>query len=348
MIKKAISLLMKGKDLSFEQTQKVFLDIFEEKATPAQIAAFLVALQIKQPTYQEISAAATVIREKANKINVRREFLGMPNQEPVVDTCGTGGSGINKFNISTAIAFVVASVGLKVAKHGNRAMSSSCGSADVLEELGVNINASPKVMEEAIRSIGIGFLYAPLYHPAFRVVSPIRRELGIKTIFNILGPLCNPALADYQLLGVFSKDLMKTLAYALKNLGARGAFVFHSKDLGDEVSLLGPTDVAFLDGKKIKELRLLPSSFGLKRCKWKDLEVRDIKDSAQKILDIFEGKKGSCRDTVLAGASCCFYMLKKVKDLKEGVRLAGQLIDQGKVKEKFLEFRRFLQERDGL
>lgn len=342
MIKEAIARLTENQDLSFKETVEVFLEILEAKATPAQIGAFLVALRVKGETDKEIWGAATVVREKAYKLKVRDDSSGIKKREPVLDTCGTGGSGVKKFNISTAVAFVVSAGGVKVAKHGNKAMSSNCGSADVLEYMGININTPAQVMEEAIKKVGIGFLYAPLYHPAFKVVSPLRKEIGIRTIFNILGPLCNPALADHQLLGVFSPRLTLKLAKALKNLGVKRAFVVYGEGLKDEVSLTGPTYVRFLDNKRIREFKLTPESFGLKRCKLKDLEVRNVGESARVIKDVFNGKKGPALDVVLANASTCFFMLRKVKDFKEGVYLARHLIFGRKVKEKFLEFKNFL------
>jgi anthranilate phosphoribosyltransferase len=203
MIQEAIRKLSQGQNLSVVEAEEAFTDIFEKRATTSQISAFLVALAIKEETEEEIYAAAKVIRERALKIKVRDDFLGIEaSGEPIIDTCGTGGSGLNKFNISTATAIVVASAGIKVAKHGNRAMSSRGGSADVLEAMGIKIDAPVSVMERAIKEVGIGFLFAPLYHPALKEVAQIRRELGIRTIFNILGPLCNPASLTHQVLGV--------------------------------------------------------------------------------------------------------------------------------------------------
>lgn len=343
MIRNAISVLAAQKDLSFDQTREIFEEIFQKQATTAQIAAFLIALSIKGEKEQEISAAASVVREKALKVKVRQDFVGIENKdEAVIDTCGTGGSGLNKFNISTAVSFVVSASGIKVAKHGNKAMSSSCGSADAFGALGIKVDVSPQVMEEAIKKVGIGFLYAPLYHPALKDVAIIRREMGVRTIFNILGPLCNPAFATHQLLGVYREDLVILMAKVLKNLGVRKAFVVHGKDLKDEVSLTGRTKVAFLNNKKIEKITLNAADFGLKKIRLKDLEVKDAKMSAKIIKDIFNGKKGSVRDIVLANAACCFYILSKVKTLKQGVKMAAELIDNGIAKKKYQEFRSFL------
>lgn len=345
MIREAIERFTKGKDISFIQMKEAFEEIFDSGATPAQIASFLTSLKMKGESEEEISAAATVVREKAKKINVREGFLGLrDDNEPIMDTCGTGGSGLNKFNVSTATAFIVSAAGVKLAKHGNRAMSSSCGSADVLEALGINIGVSAPVMEEAIKKIGIGFLYAPLYHPALGKVAKIRKEMGIRTIFNILGPLCNPALANYQLLGVYDSSLTLPLARVLKRLGVRKAFVVYGKDVCDEVSLTGSTKVAFLNNKKITALTLSPSSFGLKKIKLKDLLTKDAKSSAGLIRDIFAGKRGASRDIALANASACFYILGKVKDFKQGVKMAAELIDTKRVKRKLSEFKEFLEE----
>lgn len=343
MIKEAVRKLTDNNDLSFEETKLVFEEIFEHKTTAAQVAGFLVALKMKGEKEQEIFAAATVVRQYAKKVNVRQDFMGVEDkQEPIFDTCGTGGSGTNKFNISTAVAFVVAAAGVKVAKHGNRAMSSTCGSADVLEALGIKIDSPEVVMAEALKKTGISFFYAPLYHPALKEVADIRREIGVRTIFNILGPLCNPALADYQLLGVYKQELVALIGKVLKDLGVRKAFVVHGKDLKDEVSLSGPTRVAFLNNKRIEKFILTAADFGLKKSRLKDIEVNDAQSSARAVSDVLSGKKGPLRDVVLANASCCFYILGKAKNFKEGVVLSEKLIDEGKAQSKLAEFRKFL------
>ncbi|MCM8773677.1 MAG: anthranilate phosphoribosyltransferase, partial [Candidatus Omnitrophica bacterium] len=343
MIEEAIKKIVVGKNLSVEEAEKVFLEILENKVSGVLIASFLIGLKMKGEKEEEILGASLVAREKAEKINVREGLLGVDTEEPVVDTCGTGGSGVEKFNISTAVAFVVSSANIKVVKHGNRAISSSSGSADVLEALGIDINASKEVMEEAIKKLGIGFLYAPLYHKAFKSVASIRKEIGVRTIFNIVGPLCNPALPDYQLLGVSGRDLLYKMVRVLKRLGLKRAFVVFGDKVKDEVSIMGRTEVAFLDKRKINKFNIFPSHFGLKRCKLKDIEAKTVQDSAKIIMDIFDGKRGPCRDIVLANASCCFYLLGKVANFREGVELASQLIDSGKVKDKYIKFRDFLE-----
>ena len=345
MIKEAILKLTGKESLKFSQAKEVFEEIFAHKVTAAQVAAFLTALKMKGENEDEIGAAAAVIRKKAKKLDIHGKLVEIEDSgETILDTCGTGGSGLNKFNISTAVAFVVSAAGIRVAKHGNRAMSSSCGSADVLEELGIKIDVSPSVMEKAIEKIGIGFLYAPLYHPALKEVPKIRKEMGVRTIFNVLGPLCNPAHATHQLLGVYSEGLVMVLAKVLKNLGLKKAFVVWSEDLGDEVSLSAPTTVAFLDNKKIRKLKLNPSIFGLKKASLKKIEARSVAISAKMINDIMNGKKGAPRDIVLANAACCLYLAGRVRNLKQGVKLGAELIDQGKVKEKVISFRKFLEE----
>jgi len=343
MIKEAISKLSFGKNLEFNEAKDVFEEIFASKATPSQIAAFLVALKMKGEVEDEITAAAIVVREKAKKIDVRGCSLGLKDKNlAIMDTCGTGGSGLNKFNISSAVAFVVSSAGVCVAKHGNRAMSSTSGSADVFKALGIEVDVPIDLMERAIKAIGIGFLYAPLYHPALGAVAKIRKELGIRTIFNILGPLCNPAKASHQLLGVYSKDLVLPMACVLKKLGIVKAFVVNSNDLGDEISLSGKTKVSFVSKNKITSISLSPSDFGLKKIKQKDIMAKDIKMSAKMVKDILKGKKGAPRDIVLANASACFYILGKVKNFKDGVALAKELIDRGLAYLKLTELKKFL------
>ncbi len=343
MIKQATSKLTQGKNLSFLETKEVFKEIFNSKTTDSQIAAFLVALKIKGESEEEISAAASLIREKANKINARKTLLGIEDKsQKIIDTCGTGGSGINKFNISTAVAFIVSSAGIKVAKHGNRAMSSNCGSADVLEALGIDVAVKPAFMERAINEVGIAFLYAPLYHPALATVAKVRKELSLRTIFNILGPLCNPALANYQLLGVYKPALTFVLAKVLKNLGLNKALVVCGKDILDEISLTGSTQCSFLNKKKIENLKLNPSNFGLKKIKLSDILAKDAKMSAKIIKDVLNGKKGPARDIVLANASACFYILGKAKNFKEGVKIAKTLIDDKKAKKQLQKFKGFL------
>jgi anthranilate phosphoribosyltransferase len=343
MIKEAINKLTQGENLSFEETKGIFEDIFAHKTTPSQVAAFLIALKMKGESEDEIFAAASVIRHLSKKVSVKSNFVGIElEDEQILDTCGTGGSGIDKFNISTAVSFILAAAGIKVAKHGNRAMSSSCGSADAMEALGVKIDISPNVMVESIKKIGIGFLYAPLYHPVLAEVAAIRKEIAVRTIFNILGPLCNPVFATHQVLGVYRKDLVKPIAVVLKKLGVKCALIVCSKDLRDEVSLGAETTVAELANQKIKYFSLKPSDFGLKKVNIKDIEVTSVQESAKLINDVLAAKSGPARDIVLANASSCFYILRKASNFKQGVKLAADIIDSGSARDKLAEFKNFI------
>ena len=342
MIVEAILKLINKEDLSYQETREVFEEIFNGQATEAQISAFLVALSIKKETHDEIKSAVDFIKEKAIKLEVRDIFMGVQTQEPIIDTCGTGGSGIYKFNISTATAFIIASAGIKVAKHGNRSMSSLCGSADVLEALGVKIDIPIKIMQEAIKKIGIGFLYAPLYHPVLRSISSIRRQIRLKTIFNIIGPLCNPVDITHQILGVYRQDLVKILSKVLLSLKRKGAFVFYSEDLKDEISLYKKTIVSFLHNKKIENFYLTAKDFGLKKTKSDEILISSASDSARIIKEILSNRKIPARNFVLASSSACFYILGKVKSLKEGVSLTESLLKEGKPLKKLDELINFI------
>lgn len=335
MIREAIVRLSEAKGLKFDEAKEVFEEIFSTTATSAQIGAFLALLSCKGESEVEIAAAAQVVRNYAYKVQVKRDLAGIVDEDDIVfDSCGTGGGGGTKFNISTAVAFVVAAAGIKVAKHGNRAMSSKSGSGDCFEALGVNIDIPHEVTQNAIKNIGIGFLYAPLYHPALKYVAAIRRELGIKTIFNIIGPLSNPAEATHQLLGVYKKELLPVVANALKSLGVKRAFVVYSDDLKDEVSLSGKTFVAFLNKGKIEFITLNAKSFGLKPVDNLKVRVKCAKDSAKVVKQVLSGKVGPCRDIVLANAGCALFIAGKALTIKDGVKLAARLIDEGAAKEK--------------
>lgn len=346
MIKEAILKITKKISLSENQAQEVFREIFEDRATPSQIGAFLAGLSMKEETPQEMLGAVKIVREKSVKIKVRKSFLGIRGKDDIIfDTCGTGGSGVNKFNISTAVGFVLAAAGITVAKHGNRAASSSSGSADCLEELGIRIDISPEITEEAIERIGIGFLFAPLYHPVFKKVAQIRKEIGIRTIFNIIGPLCNPASPTHQILGVADSSLMKKMATVLKELKIRKALLVHSKDLGDEISASSKTEVIFIDKGRIKKGEFYLKDFGIRRVPYENFCVNNAKESARIIKDIFEGRNIPPRYAVLVNAAAGLFLAGKVSSLREGLKLASLLIDSGKVKEKFNQFRDFLQKK---
>ena len=343
MIKEAIVKAMEGIDLSVSEAESVFAEILEQHATAAQIAAFLTALAIKGESEDEIYAAAKVVRAHARKIKVRNNFLGIDDpDEAVFDSCGTGGSNTQKFNVSTAVAFVVAAADIKTAKHGNRAMSSMCGSADCFEALNIAVEVEPAVVEAAIKDIGIGFLFAPLYHPALKNVAQIRREIGIRTIFNILGPLTNPAEAAYQLLGVCEERFILPVARALKNLGVKRALVFNSKDLKDEISLSARTKGIFINGAKLTKMNFSASAFGLKKVLPAAIKVKSAKESAGLVRMVLSGKDIPARRIILANAAAAFFVLGKAATLKAGVKLAAKLIDEKKALRKLEELKDFL------
>ena len=326
MIKEAIAKVVEKKDLREDEMVSVMREIMEGEATPAQIAAFITALRMKGETVDEITGAARVMREKALKVKTKASV--------VVDTCGTGGDESFTFNISTAAAFVAAGAGLTVAKHGNRSVSSKSGSADVLKSLGVNIEAEVQKVEECLDSIGIGFLFAPLMHGAMKYAAPVRREIGIRTIFNILGPLTNPAGARYQVLGVYRSELTEVLANVLKNLGSTRAFVVSGNDGLDEMTLTSETKVSELKDGKVKTYSIKPEEFGMTRCKLFELQGGEPDDNARIISAILKGDKGPKRDVVVLNAAAAIVASGMAKDMKEGIKLAEEAIDSGKALEK--------------
>src|SRR3989338_280822 len=275
MIREAIDTAVKKIDLTEDEIRAVFGEIASGAATPAQIGSFLTALRMKGETVDEITGAAKVMREKSVKVDAGADL---------VDTCGTGGSGVNTFNISTAAAFVVAGCGLKVAKHGNRSASSQCGSADVLEALGVNLNASAQTVEKCIREIDIGFMFAPLFHSAMKYAIAPRKEIKTRTIFNLLGPLSNPAAASSQVIGVYDAGLTEKIAGVLKNLGTRRAFVVHGEDSLDEITITADTRVSELKDGDIKSYNVSPKTFGVKKATLEDIKGGDASDNAEMIL----------------------------------------------------------------
>ncbi|MCD5391034.1 anthranilate phosphoribosyltransferase [candidate division NPL-UPA2 bacterium] len=326
MIKEAISKVIDQKDLTEGEATGVMNEIMGGEATPAQIACFLTALRLKGETVEEITGSARVMREKVTPVKTRQEML--------VDTCGTGGDGLHTFNISTTAAFVVAGAGLAVAKHGNRSVSSRCGSADLLKAFGVNIEAGVEKVEECLEKVGIGFLFAPLLHGAMKYAIGPRREIGIRTIFNILGPLTNPAGAQAQVLGVYAGQLTETLAGVLKNLGSRHAFVVHGMDGLDEITLTAETKVSELVGGEVRNYHIKPEEFGLKRCRMEDLKGGDTGENVEITRGVLEGQAGHRREIVLLNASAAIVAGGKARDLSEGVEKAAQSIDSGKALEK--------------
>ena len=326
MIREAISKVVKGENLSEEEMVGVMNEVMGGEATPAQISAFITALRLKGETVPEITGAARVMREKATKILV-------PTVQ-VVDTCGTGGDEAMTFNISTAAAFVAAGAGVVIAKHGNRSVSSRSGSADVLAALGVNVEAEREQVERCIQAVGIGFLFAPKLHGAMKYAAPVRREIGIRTIFNVLGPLTNPAGARNQLIGVYDPDLTEVFASVLKNLGSRHAFIVRGEDGLDEITLTGESKVSELKEGEIETYSVSPELFGLERCSPDDLKGGDPEENAVMINEVLQGIKGPKRDVVLLNAAAAITAGGKTATLREGVEAAGEAIDSGKAKEK--------------
>ncbi len=335
MIRESLYKVVNRQDLSEEEMIKTMTEIMEGKATQAQIGAFITALRMKGETVEEITGAARVMREKALKIGSGNGLVSLDrddiniDQETIVDTCGTGGDGTNTFNISTITAFVVAGAGLKVAKHGNRSVSSRCGSADVLEELGINLNITPADVERCLNEIGIGFLFAPLLHGAMKYAIGPRKEIGLRTIFNILGPLTNPAGANVQVLGVYEPELTGTLAHVLKNLGSKSAFVVHGVDCIDEISITGETLVNELKDGEVKEYTIHPEDFGLPCSSIDSIRGGNARDNAKIVRSVLNGEDGARRHVVLLNASAALVAAGKASDFKEGIEIAEESIDSG-------------------
>jgi anthranilate phosphoribosyltransferase len=329
MIKNAIKSVIAGKHLSQEETRIVFDEIMSGKATNAQIAALIVGLHMKGENIDEITGAAQIMREKATRILPR-------DTAHLVDTCGTGGDSSGTFNISTAAAFVTAGAGATVAKHGNRSVSSKSGSADVLEALGVDISVGPQKMKECLDTIGIAFLFAPALHGAMKHAIGPRKEIGIRTIFNILGPLTNPAGATNQLLGVFSPDLTETIAYVLKNLGSSRAFVVHGMNRIDEVSLCGETRISELHKDLVKTYTVTPESLGLQSAAPETVLGGEAKENAEIIKKILSGKKGPYRDIVVLNAAFAIIAAGIAKDPMDGIIKAQESIDSGAAENKLM------------
>jgi anthranilate phosphoribosyltransferase len=321
--------LLDKQDLSPPEMRGVMRTIMSGGATPAQIGGFLIALRAKGESVAEVVAAAEVLREMSTKVHVRADHL--------IDTCGTGGDGAHTFNISTASAFVVAAAGGRVAKHGNRSVSSKSGSADVLEAAGVNLNLTPDQVKSCIERVGLGFLFAQRHHGAMQHAIGPRRELGVRTIFNLLGPLTNPAGAPNQLVGVYSETWVEPLAEALRELGSRHVLVVHAEDGLDEISIGAPTRVAELKDGDIETYTLTPERFGLVRAPLRWLAVDTAADSLRMMLGVFEGVAGPARDIVLLNAGAAIYAAGLAKTLETGVARAAGAIDSGAARKKLDE-----------
>ncbi len=320
MIQDAIQAVVDGRDLSTDEAAAAMEEIMTGEATPAQFGALVTALRIKGESVDEISGMARVMREKSLHVQV---------DGPLVDTCGTGGDGSGSFNISTTAAFVVAGAGVKVAKHGNRAMSGSTGSADVLESLGVNINLSPESVARCLNEVGFGFMFAQGFHPSMRFAAGPRREIGIRTVFNILGPLTNPANADRQLIGVADAAMAERMARVLGSLGSTKALVVHGSDGMDELTITGPSTVWQLEDGEVTQFEVTPGEVGLRGSTAESIQASDSEHSAQIARSVLSGDSGPARDVVLLNAGAALVAAGRVESLGGGVELAARSIDHG-------------------
>jgi len=340
MIRKAIAKVVEREDLTEGEMIEVMNQIMSGECTPAQIGAFITALRMKGETVEEITGAARVMRERATPIRVGKGLVDIDrddiniDRETILDVVGTGGDGTNTFNISTTVAFVVAACGVKVAKHGNRSVSSACGSADVLEKLGINLDVTPETVEKCIAEIGIGFLFAPALHGAMKHAIGPRREIGIRTIFNILGPLTNPAGADCQVMGVYRADLVEKLAGVLHKLGCRHGFVVHGSDGMDEITLTGETLMAEVTPSGVKLNSVTPEQLGLTRCGMAALKGGDAAANAMIVMAVLAGDSGPRRDIVLLNAAFALMAAGKVATPAEGMTQAAEAIDSGRALQK--------------
>ncbi|MEM2972268.1 MAG: anthranilate phosphoribosyltransferase [Candidatus Bathyarchaeia archaeon] len=333
MIKESIEKLVEKRDLTYQEACEIMKEIMSGNATPAQIAAFITAIRMKGETIEEITAFATVMKDFCNKIHPKVNSR-------LVDTCGTGGDKIKTFNISTTAAFIVAGADIAIAKHGNRSVTSKCGSADVLEMLGLNLNATPKTVEEAIEKVGIGFMFAPAFHPAMKHAIGPRREIGIRTVFNVLGPLTNPANADAQVIGVYDAALVEKIAGVLKHLGLAEAMVVHGLDGLDEISTTGKTLIAWLKNGEIKILEKTPEDFGVRKAFPEEIGGTSPEESAEltfKIINGYIGKDNPRRNIVVVNAAAGIIVGGKADDFHYGIELAQESIESGRAYKKLKE-----------
>lgn len=327
MINEAVKLAIEGQNLSPEICDAVAREIMSGNASETKIAAFLTSLRMKGETAEEIASFAKVMREFCRKINPKVN-------RTMVDTCGTGGDKLKTFNISTTASFVVAGEGIPVAKHGNRSVTSKCGSADILEALGVYLNLTPKQVEKTIEKVGIGFMFAPLFHPAMKNVQSVRKELAIRTIFNILGPLTNPANAKAQVIGIYSGSLALKVANALKKMGLEHVFVVYGSGM-DEISTLGVTDIVELKDGKVTEFTIRPEDFKIKKASIEDLYAKDIETSVKFFREVLEGKSGPRLDIVLLNAAAGIVVGGVAETIAEGIEVARESVKSGRALEKF-------------
>jgi anthranilate phosphoribosyltransferase len=326
----ALKRIIEHREIFHDEMVSLMRQMMSGTVSPVMIAAIITGLRIKKETIGEIAAAALVMRELSTKVD-------LADDGRLVDTCGTGGDGAHTFNISTAAAFVAAAAGAKIAKHGGRSVSSQSGSADVLEALGVNINLTPEQTVQCINEVGFGFMFAPNYHSAMKHAAPVRRELGVRTLFNILGPLTNPAGAKQQLMGVFHPDLVGIQARVLQRLGSRRALIVHGEDGLDEITLTGNTLVAELKDGEVKEYKLHPSQFGLQTATLQDLHADSIEASRDRLLGVLDNQAGAARDIVLLNAGATIYLAGLSEDLAAGIAKAHDTIASGTAKAKLAQ-----------
>lgn len=329
MMKDSVLKVATKENLSYEEMRQSMDEIMSGQATQVQVASFLTALSLKGETIEEITAAAE---------EMRRHAVHLEHEMDVLEIVGTGGDKSNSFNISTTSAFVISAAGIPVAKHGNRAASSKSGAADVLEALGVNLMIDEVKSKKILEKIGMCFLFAQKYHPAMRYVGPVRKELGIRTIFNILGPLTNPAGANMQLLGVYSEDLLEPMAKALANLGVQRGMVVYGKDGLDEISVSAPTAVCEIQDGQMTTYEITPEEFGLERCQKVDLAGGTAEDNAQITKAILSGEKGPKRNAVLLNSAAAIHIARPFISIKEAIKMAEELIDSGKAMEQLEAF----------
>lgn len=329
MIKEAIAQLVEGNDLSYEMAEGCMDEIMSGEASQMHMAAYLTALRIKGESIDEIVASANGMRNHATRLN---------HDMDVLEIVGTGGDEAYSFNISTTAGIVAAAAGIPIAKHGNRSVSSKCGAADVLEALGVNITIEPEKMEKVLKEENIAFMFAQIYHKAMRFVAPVRKELGIRTIFNILGPLSNPAFANMQLMGVYDENLVKPMAEVLMKLGVKHGMVVYGTDRLDEISVSAPTVVCEIKDGTLKNYEITPEQFGLATAKKEDMVGGDPQENARITRAILAGEKGAKRDAVVLNAGACIYIAGKAATLDEGIKMAQEVIDNGKAAEKLDAF----------
>jgi len=333
MIKEVIKKLVNKQNLSEKETYDVMNEIMSGQATQSQIASFLTALNMKGETIDEITGSVKSMRKFCNKVEHKFDII--------IDTCGTGGDVLHTFNISTLTAFVVASADIPVAKHGNRSVSSKCGSADLIEGFGIKLELDSNQAFKCLSETGFVFLFAPMFHPAMKYAIGPRKEIGIKSIFNIIGPLCNPCFVTRQLIGVYDESLLKIVPQVLKNFDVQHAFVVRSDDGMDEISLSDNTKIAELKNGEIKYFEIIPKKYGFKKVNLEELRGGDVSENIKITQDILNGEKGAKRDIVLLNAGAALFVADKVKDIKEGIELAEDLIDSGKVLKKLQQLIEF-------